>query len=58
MAETKNQKDDESGTNFTEALKRIANAPSASSRAAVEASKSTKPSLHTRFVYAPAKGRA
>lgn len=42
---------------FTEALKKIATAGAASSHAAVVASKSTKPSLHTRFVYSPAKGR-
>jgi hypothetical protein len=43
---------------FVNALKRIATASSACSRAAIEASKATKPSLHTRFVYGPAKDRA
>lgn len=43
---------------FTDALKKIATASVASSRAAIQASKATKPSLHTRFVYDPAKGRA
>jgi len=43
---------------FTSALKKIATANAASSRAAIEASKATKPSLHTRFVYDPAKDRA
>jgi hypothetical protein len=43
---------------FTSALSRISTADAASSRAAIEASKATKPSLHTRFVYSPAKGRA
>jgi ATP-dependent Clp protease ATP-binding subunit ClpA len=43
---------------FMDALKQIATASSASSRAAIEASKATKPSLHTRFVYGPAKDRA
>jgi hypothetical protein len=41
---------------FQEALKKIATSDPASSRAAVEASKSTKPSLHTRFVLDHAKG--
>lgn len=44
-------------TTFSSALAKIAKADAASSRAAVEASKSTKPSLHTRFVYTPAEGR-
>ena len=43
---------------FAEALARIATADAASSRAAIEASKATKPSLHTRFVHNPAKDRA
>ena len=43
---------------FMAALKKIATATSASSRAAIQASKATKPSLHTRFVYNPAKDRA
>ena len=43
---------------FAQALCKIATADAASSRAAVEASKATKPSLHTRFVHDPAKGRA
>jgi hypothetical protein len=42
---------------FTDALRKIATADTASSRAAIEAAKSTKPSLHARFVYDPAKGR-
>jgi len=43
---------------FTEALRKIASTDAASSRAAIQASKATKPSLHTRFVFDPAKGRA
>jgi hypothetical protein len=43
---------------FTSALSKISTADAASSRVAIEASKATKPSLHTRFVYNPAKGRA
>lgn len=43
---------------FTAALSKIATAGAASSRAAIEASKATKPSLHTRFVHDPAKDRA
>jgi hypothetical protein len=43
---------------FTLALKKIATADAASSRAAIADSKATKPSLHTRFVYDPAKGHA
>lgn len=43
---------------FTNALRKIATANAASSRAAIEASKVTKPSLHTRFVHDPAKDRA
>lgn len=43
---------------FAKALSKIATADAASSRAAIEASKATKPSLHTRFVYSPVKGRA
>lgn len=43
---------------FKSALAKIATADAASSRAAIEASKATKPSLHTRFVYNPSKGRA
>ncbi|GGG83567.1 hypothetical protein GCM10011585_29090 [Edaphobacter dinghuensis] len=42
---------------FTDALSKIATADAVSSRAAIQASKATKPSLHTRFVYGPAKGR-
>jgi hypothetical protein len=42
---------------FTDALKKVANAGAVSSRAAIQASKATKPSRHTRFVYNPAKGR-
>ena len=40
------------------ALSKIATAGAASSRAAIEASKATKPSRHTRFVHAHAKDRA
>jgi hypothetical protein len=43
---------------FTSALQKIAKASAASSRAAIEASKATKPSLHTRFVRTPSKGHA
>jgi hypothetical protein len=43
---------------FALALKKIAKADEASSRAAIQASKAAKPSLHTRFVYDPAKDRA
>jgi len=43
---------------FSSALAKIAQADAASSRAAIQASKATKPSLHTRFVYDRAKGRA
>jgi hypothetical protein len=42
---------------FATALKKIATADAASSRAAIQASKATKPSLHTRFVHDPAKDR-
>jgi hypothetical protein len=38
---------------FTEALSKIVKAGAAVSRHAVEESKSTKPSLHKRFVYFP-----
>lgn len=48
---------DNENQEFTSALRKISSASSASSRAAIEASKATKPSLHTRFVYTPAKGR-
>jgi hypothetical protein len=51
-------KDSLSNSAFSDALKKIANAGAASSRAAIEASKATKPSRHTRFVYSPSKGRA
>jgi len=56
----KTNKTDESTRreDFTEALKKIATAGAASSRDAIQASKATKPSLHTRFVYDRAKGRA
>ncbi len=43
---------------FAKALSKIAMADAASSRAAIEASKATKPSLHTRFFHVPSKGRA
>lgn len=42
---------------FSDALRKIATAGAASSRAAIEAAKATKPSRHTRFVYDPAKGQ-
>lgn len=42
---------------FDVALAKIASASAASSHAAIQASKATRPSLHTRFVYDPAKGR-
>jgi hypothetical protein len=42
---------------FTDALRKIATAGAASSRVAIQAAKATKPSLHTRFVYGPAKDR-
>jgi hypothetical protein len=45
-------------TLFDEALGQIATTDAVSSRAAIQASQATKPSLHTRFVYDPAKGRA
>lgn len=40
---------------FTDALRKIAAASPASSRAAIEAAQATKPSLHTRFVLDPSK---
>jgi hypothetical protein len=43
---------------FTSALSQVLSASPSVVRAAVAASKSTKPSLHTRFVYDPAKGHA
>ena len=43
---------------FIDGLRKIAKANEASSHAAIEASKATKPSLHTRFVYNPAKDHA
>jgi len=43
---------------FAKALGKIATADEASSRAAIEAAKATKPSLHTRFVHDPVRGRA
>jgi len=55
--ETKAKRTGESDS-FTDALKKVATAGAASSRAAIEAAKATKPSLHTRFAYDPAKGRA
>jgi hypothetical protein len=48
----------ESRDAFRSALEKVAKASAASSRAAIEASKLTKPSRHTRFVYNPSKGRA
>lgn len=55
---SKTQSGSESAKSFTEAMKKIATAGAASSRDAIQASKATKPSLHTRFVYDRAKGRA
>jgi hypothetical protein len=49
---------DSAAAKFNDALKKIATAGAASSRAAIEAAKATKPSRHTRFVYSPAKDRA
>lgn len=43
---------------FAKALSRIVTADAASSRAAIVASKATKPSLHTRFFHDPVKDRA
>lgn len=43
---------------FSSALEKVATADAASSRDAIQASKATKPSLHTRFVYDPSKGHA
>jgi hypothetical protein len=48
----------EHSNHFASALSKIAKAGAVSSRAAIEASKATKPSRHTRFVYNPAKDRA
>ena len=42
--------EDLTGGAFRSNLSKIASASSASSRAAIEAAKATKPSLHTRFV--------
>jgi hypothetical protein len=53
----KSQTDSQEGHNFTDALRKVVSSTLASSRAAIEAAKSTKPSLHTRFVYSPAKDR-
>jgi len=50
-------KDYAGSTAFCDALKKIATASTASSHAAIEAAKATKPSRHTRFVYAPSKGQ-
>ena len=44
-------------TTFTDALKKIATAGADASRSAIDDAKSTKPSLHKRFEYVPAKGR-
>jgi flagellar biosynthesis regulator FlaF len=57
-----NCKDDSSANEkaaalFQKALTKIAQSSAASSRDAIQASKVTKPSLHTRFVYDCAKGR-
>lgn len=43
---------------YAKALRKIATADAASSRAAIQASKATKPSLHTRFVHDPAEDHA
>jgi hypothetical protein len=43
---------------FTDALAKVVTSSPASSRAAIEAAKATKPSRHTRFVYSPSKDRA
>ena len=51
-------KSDPQDNAFSDALRKIATAGGASSRAAIEAAKATKPSRHTRFVYSPAKDRA
>jgi len=50
-------KQEKQADRFASALKRVVSSSSASSRAAIQASKATKPSLHTRFVYTPAKDR-
>jgi hypothetical protein len=42
---------------FTEALSKIVRAGALASRAAIADAKSTKPSLHKRFVYSPAERR-
>jgi hypothetical protein len=42
---------------FMEALTKIVRADPVASRAAIDDAKSTKPSLHKRFVYSPAEGR-
>jgi hypothetical protein len=55
--DSKDCKNDHKFELFRNALSKIAKADTASSRAAIQASKATKPSLHTRFVYDPAKGR-
>ena len=45
-------------SNFGIALKKIATASVASSRAAIQEAQATKPSLHTRFAYSPAEDHA
>jgi hypothetical protein len=50
-------KSDQKNNAFTDALRKIATTGAASSHAAIQAAKATKPSRHTRFVYDPAKGR-
>ena len=49
--------EDDKAVLFQKALTKIAQASAVSSRDAIQASKAAKPSLHTRFVYGPAKGR-
>jgi len=57
MSSDNSSQHEDQGT-FSSALAKIATADSASSRAAVESANATKPSLHTKFVYVPAKRRA
>jgi hypothetical protein len=42
---------------FADALRKVATASPSASRSAIDDSKSTKPSLHKRFVYDPAAAR-
>ena len=50
--------EEQSDNLFVKALRKIATADAASSRAAIQASQATKPSLHTRFAYDPSKDHA